>query len=328
MTRETKIGLLVGLAFIIVIGILLEDHFSSVNEPKPAPLAMVGPNVRAGTGNPGGDSNSTLQAQEGAPHNEVPIGHDNQRHVTEIRGSDSRTAAPRQDNGIADVHVGPGGGNTLPPASQQRLPGQQDPGPARSETPATPRGSEGTDDLTAWAHNAGEPLERVDAHGRRIPERTNESGAAAGTGQEYVAVAGDSLSKMARKYFGADTKANREAIVRANPSLQQDPNKVIVGQSYIMPGNAPASAPPAPRTADIRTPEVHTPPAAPANTENWYTTRQGDSLSRIAVDQCGTPAAVAAIKQLNPEKFTNGNTNVQAGWKLRLPTKTVASAGN
>ena len=34
MTRETKIGLLVGLAFIIVIGILLSDHIGSTTEPR------------------------------------------------------------------------------------------------------------------------------------------------------------------------------------------------------------------------------------------------------------------------------------------------------
>ena len=38
MTRETKIGLLVGLAFIIVIGILLSDHMASTTEPTQAAL--------------------------------------------------------------------------------------------------------------------------------------------------------------------------------------------------------------------------------------------------------------------------------------------------
>src|SRR5688500_1643917 len=40
MTRETKIGLLVGLAFIIVIGILLSDHFTSTIQPPPADLTV------------------------------------------------------------------------------------------------------------------------------------------------------------------------------------------------------------------------------------------------------------------------------------------------
>src|SRR4029453_4787758 len=46
MTRETKIGLLVGLAFIIVIGILLSDHMTSTTDPPKAPLSVAGANVR------------------------------------------------------------------------------------------------------------------------------------------------------------------------------------------------------------------------------------------------------------------------------------------
>ena len=46
MTRETKIGLLVGLAFIIVIGILLSDHMTSTTEPPKAPLSVAGNNLR------------------------------------------------------------------------------------------------------------------------------------------------------------------------------------------------------------------------------------------------------------------------------------------
>ncbi len=49
MTRETKIGMLVGLAFIIVIGILLSDHMTSTTEPPKAALASAGPDVRRGT---------------------------------------------------------------------------------------------------------------------------------------------------------------------------------------------------------------------------------------------------------------------------------------
>ena len=42
MTRETKISLLVGLAFIIVIGILLSDHFRATQELPPAVLVAGG----------------------------------------------------------------------------------------------------------------------------------------------------------------------------------------------------------------------------------------------------------------------------------------------
>ena len=50
MTRETKISLLVGLAFIIVIGILLSDHFRSTQELPQAVLADVGATARRAPG--------------------------------------------------------------------------------------------------------------------------------------------------------------------------------------------------------------------------------------------------------------------------------------
>src|SRR5690349_20082210 len=53
MTRETKIGLLVGLAFIIVIGILLSDHLTSSTDPMPATLLQAGPNVLNAVKTPG-----------------------------------------------------------------------------------------------------------------------------------------------------------------------------------------------------------------------------------------------------------------------------------
>src|SRR6266513_1848898 len=63
MTRETKIGLLVGLAFIIVIGILLSDHLTSSTEPPSAPLTVAGPNVRSGVTSPGGPTPPITNAQ-------------------------------------------------------------------------------------------------------------------------------------------------------------------------------------------------------------------------------------------------------------------------
>src|SRR5688500_10287746 len=53
MTRETKIGLLVGLAFIIVIGILLSDHFTSTTAPLQAPVTTTAPRVRDSVKVPG-----------------------------------------------------------------------------------------------------------------------------------------------------------------------------------------------------------------------------------------------------------------------------------
>ena len=58
MTRENKIGLLVGLAFIIAVGILLSDHLSTTDEPTPAPLPIAGSAVRQSLGDAVADSGS------------------------------------------------------------------------------------------------------------------------------------------------------------------------------------------------------------------------------------------------------------------------------
>src|SRR6266487_2696953 len=75
MTRETKIGLLVGLAFIIVIGILLSDHLTSTNEPAQAALVQAGPSVRQAVATPGGAVAAVAPVtppQQIAPQNPVP----------------------------------------------------------------------------------------------------------------------------------------------------------------------------------------------------------------------------------------------------------------
>lgn len=53
MTRETKIGLLVGLAFIIVIGVLLSDYIQSASQPEPANFVVTSQTLRQGIEVPG-----------------------------------------------------------------------------------------------------------------------------------------------------------------------------------------------------------------------------------------------------------------------------------
>ena len=75
MTRETKIGLLVGLAFIIVIGILLSDQLMRSTEPPAAPLASVGDTLRKGTTTPASHNRPApvaVSSQDASPDNEVP----------------------------------------------------------------------------------------------------------------------------------------------------------------------------------------------------------------------------------------------------------------
>ena len=56
MTREAKIGLLVALAFLLVIGILLSDHVTTATRQPQATLAGVQSNIRDGLAAPGANA--------------------------------------------------------------------------------------------------------------------------------------------------------------------------------------------------------------------------------------------------------------------------------
>jgi LysM repeat protein len=128
--------------------------------------------------------------------------------------------------------------------------------------------------------------------------------------------------------MGANTKANRQAIIKANPTLQADPDKVVIGQTYSIPpapgvsaqaqGRGPTSAPPTPA------PERATAPIKAAGAEYWYQVQPGDNLWKIAKEQLGDASTVPAIKELNKANVKNWDV-LPAGTKLRMPARPLAS---
>jgi nucleoid-associated protein YgaU len=357
MTRETKIGLLVGLAFIIVIGILLSDHMTSTTQPQQANLDESASKVRESVTSP-------------APVNPQPATVTNVRPITPANPvpTQSELRAPvqpqqpivsqQQPAGVTQVQVG---GPAAPQAGS--------PIAIRQDTPITPQtpqapqpqnqqrepivaeGNSGSDlansTLEQFANRIGEPI--VPANGGnnnnhptppagKPADATNAAG-----GKEYVAQAGDSLSRIASKMMGANSKANREAIVKANPSLQKNPDVIIEGRKYIIPGavkvasasdgeSKPGSAKPAsggtakavPVTALVD-PLPGTSPAAGGG--EWYVVKENDNLWKIAADQLGTGSAWQTIRDMNKDVLKGGDT-VQVNMRLRLPPKPVASAAN
>jgi LysM repeat protein len=236
-----------------------------------------------------------------------------------------------------------GAGNAPPPNGNYGPVGQVPPSQnnvVRPPAPANPNGGRSIADVAA---GMGETLVGLDGQPLRAREPLAPPGGAivqnnAGNGprtphvaggamKQYTVQPGDSLSKIAQKEMGSNTKANRDAIVKANPSLAANPDKVIIGATYNIPpaasattGTVIAQQPTQPRPA---TPAPPARPAAPV--ENFYTVQPGDNLTRIAKEQAGDVSMVAAIKELNKEAVKDWNV-LQVGTKLRLPGKSVASA--
>ncbi len=326
MTRETKIGLLVGLAFIIVIGILLSDHLTSSTDPPPATLAGAGSNVMQAVNTPG--STTAAQAQQMTAPQVQPS--------AQVPTSADLTARPQQQP-VQIVQVGPGGSQSEQPITIQSQ--QQDQplntaaptvaestnsdAPVITHVPAQP--VDGS--LVGAVRRSGEELVALDESGRPTGNSTPPSWTQALTGMtEYQAQPGDSVSKMAMQFMGGNTRTNRDLIIKANPALQKDPNRVIVGQTYLIPTPGAAS-----RVSGSELASIAPPPTAPPNTsvasatEYWYTVEDGDSLWKIASEQLGKPSAIAAIKELNKDTLRGGDT-VYVGMKLKLPGRPLAQA--
>jgi len=349
MTRETKIGLLVGLAFIIVIGILLSDHLTSATEPQQAQLAQVAGNVRNGVAVPGGASAQPPITQVQPPTNVAP----QQQVMTK------EELTPKQP----PVEIVKIGGPANP------TPTQQNPAPVITEakTPATTEPPitvvEGSttsshakpidpskNPLARVAEAFKEELVPVGAGGDQTPksEPTKPTIAVAALppgARQYKAGAGDTVSRLASRFLGSDSKANREAIVAVNPTLQKNPDIIVLGRTYVIPAAPTASVAPAPLPGTAATPapaapaptpttptpsavEVSQPPVTVADVtkpESFYVVKPGDSLTKIAVEQLGSAAGVPALLDLNKDTL-KGTDKIRPNMKLRLPAKPLAAA--
>ena len=343
MTRETKIGLLVGLAFIIVIGILLSDHLTSATEPQGAQLAQVADSVRNGVAVPGAAQAAPPITQVAPPQNVAP----QQTVLTK------EELAP-QPTPVEIVKIG-GPQNATAPATSAPQPQQPPAAPTAKETSqpeppitivdATPPQSPpanlvdpSKNPLARVAEAFKEQLVQVGGEQQQQPQLSEPTIAAAALppgARQYKAVAGDSVSRLAARFLGSDTKANRDAIVAVNPTLQKNPDIVVMGRTYVIPAAPTASVAPAQLPAQepavttgppVQIVQVPAPaPATPAPGESFYVVKAGDNLTKIAVEQLGSAAAVPAIMDLNRDAL-GGKDVIRPNMKLRLPAKPMAMA--
>jgi nucleoid-associated protein YgaU len=358
MTRETKIGLLVGLAFIIVIGILLSDHLTSATEPQQAQLAQVAGNVRNGVAVPGG-----AQAQPPITQVAPPVDVAPQQPVMT-----KEELTPRQPP-VEIVKIGgPANPPPVAPTQQQQPPAHPETSSAKPQTTTTnnepPITVVDTSTTTSTPQvkpldPSKNPLARVaeafkeeivpvgaDETPKSEPTKPTIAAAALPPGaRHYKAASGDTVSRLASRFLGGDTKANRDAILAVNPTLQKNPDIIVLGRTYVIPAAPTASAAPAPLpTTPVVPPPVvpppievaqapvtlaPTPPAAPnpatAAPESFYIVKPNDTLTKIAVEQLGSRAGVPALMDLNKE-LLKGTDRIRPNMKLRLPAKPMAAA--
>lgn len=324
VTRDAKIGLLVGLAFILIVGILLSEHITSATTPQQAELARAGEKVREAAVTPVApepqlaslkiDPNpqptqavvtrDQLDAPRLPPTARIELGQPEAGQIKVIR---IETPDP-----VANaIPVQPDADTSAPPSRNDVVAAQDQGVPQALQDAARQNGMElmaldGTRPVAAGstlAQPTDRELSRTIANGAKV--------------KEYVAQPGDSLSRIASRQMGAATPANQAAIIALNPSLQKDPSKVLAGAKYLIPADAWAAAMGTPSQSS----PLESPKAEPKAAKTLaYEVKPGDSLWKIAERELGSANAIATIRQLNADVLGSSDT-VRVGMKLKLPAK-------
>ncbi|MEK6677325.1 MAG: LysM peptidoglycan-binding domain-containing protein [Planctomycetota bacterium] len=354
MARETKVGLLAGLAFIVCFAVILANR----GQREFAALGSLPVDWQRGMGEkPGG----------GATPKVTPV-------VTAFRGH-----APVVPNGTPTFGSGqnPSDPHETPTNDAVVLNGIRD--AAVSRTNQTPAGTKPTsvppfgpreqtlEELAATfgGSNSAQPAANGD------PVQKLPGGAAKGSGdlaspqpkgRKYAVASGDTLSKIAFVHYGSRSQSIVKSICDANPTVLPNPDELRVGVVLVLPELAQKNASPGSNGALlVSLPEKQntpgpghlksvgdskassTSPTGPgdkaqsqvpsgksraARTEKsdkgsesgirWYEVKKGDRYASIARQLLGDSGRWKEIHELNKDRIVDPQT-IREGIKIKLP---------
>ena len=305
MSKEAKVGLLLGLLFIAGIVVVLRGIHPDLAEMMDEELAISEP-VR---------ETSSAEEKEGVDFSESVS-----RLADPWRGPASALAA-----GHEAVVVEDGAEEWEELRYEQELPGiggvvlgLEAVEPAEASVVEAPRRSaleQALDDLAERMQDTAAPVVTYEA-------LSSLAGVAANAGVErmpmYTVEKGEDLSRISRRVYGATEGkrwVNVKRIYEANRDQLASMDVVRVGQKLRIPslevGLAVAAVEP-----EVRRPAAGSGLAAGRS----YTVKEGDSLWEIAAEQLGSGVRYKEILELNGERLRDENS-VLAGMELALPVR-------
>jgi len=296
MTRETKIGLIVGLGVIIFIGILISDYLSVAQRQQSADI-----NEMAFGESPAEPADN--------PYNMVPLTNragSRSEQANPPRRTEPRPAPDRRfevDELVIDTR-------DLTPAIE--TPGSSDPVNAAS------RGGSRTG---SGDEAAGGGVNHTGPEPRRQPrrDRPQASQATSGTsdrtapsqaksGTHHVG-RGETLSKIAARHYG---DANLWRVIHeANRDKVPDPKRLRQGVALTIPPRNQANTP------ERGNGTARDPVPEPQETRP-YTIQRGDSLSKLAERFFGSQRRIDQLLELNRDVIDDPD-RILVGMEIRVP---------
>ena len=291
MTREQKLALIIGFSLVLVVGVLISDHFSRA---RTDPLGSA-------IGEGATRIDSVALVEEEPPIDEAWV-RDPLRAPTSIVMGSGPEEDPAGDL-IEDPVTQPS--LTGPALSQQAT--IQEPRPI--QTPITTV----EDPLAEMFEPVGpQPQTASAAEARPQPQPTLASE------RWHVVAREESLWRIAERHYGDGAKWTK--IRDRNPTLISDEGEVHAGARIAIPldpstaATAPSATPP---TSPRATPASH-PKSEPGKKTQGrtYVVKKGDSLGEIAQRELGSARRWPEIVKLNE---IDDPDDVPAGVELRLP---------
>jgi len=327
MARETKVGLLAGLAFIICFAIILANR--GRQEPIAPPRSYLAD---------GGASVPGAVQQSASRMNATPAGRD----ATVSRVDRPASVAPPASGAellLPDSPVA----RPVAPARNSVNGGESGVNPG-GERVLTSRIQDDVARRQELERRLGNPAPDPGATGAPNPQTTPPSGNSSSPRQgaaanlvPYTVAPGDTLSKIALAQFGNKSRASINAIFEANRSILTSPDTLKAGLVLSLPV---LEAAPRPTKSETPTTKAPTPARAaeskshsskksaeqPAPAPRWYQVKKNDRYVSIAREQLGDAARWRELHELNKDKFPDPRM-IREGVRIKLPTtKAPASA--
>ena len=338
MARETKVGMLLGLGFIVIFAIVLENR-GRRSQTGPLPAHEILAQAPAETRSPSGTAAEERARDYGRSQSHrstspvaEPAPTPQREPATATRQSQQQPSEQRQGN---NRPRGRGAGsrssdNEPEPAGAHR----SDPGrfSNRRELPITVE----EHPATASLHQPDEQLaDTVPLHRATTPEPQAANLAATPPADRpivpdpvadpapppvrYRIRKGDTLGRIATEHYGTGSRRVIDAIYQANRSVLSNPDQLPLDKEIVLPEMEGA---PAPATAAPEQPakQPSNPPAnqPPKEDYKYYQVEKGDRYATIARKLLGTDTRWKEIAELNKDIFPDP-AKIRYGVRIRLP---------
>lgn len=295
MKRETKLGLLIGVAMILLISVVVTDYLSTPSNQEPADMTTFAPAAeRSVIGRTTDSVRDWISEQTGSASSQntdarqsyIPLPDDGQRQ------------APRQQSDHDVRHTAP----------RETQPGHR----------------------MQQEQNFGSVAERSDYQPYENPEAISEREIPESTivrtePVTHIVAPGENLYKIAKRYYGDGEYWN--TIAKANRAIDDDSGMIIPGQKILIPNLAGrvVTPDPQPRITAVSNDQRQGQVSQPATlmrvtrTRQIVTVQSGDNLSRIAKRELGDEKHWKLILEANKNLISDPD-EIRAGMELTMPT--------